>query len=178
MIYLNSDSLNAQLGALVKVFDRFPKSIAKKHIGAAMKRALKFAIPILKANTPKGGSTGKQAAMKRDARGHFIKGSGAIRKTRGGALRKAATAQSRFIGKNRSGFTIGTLGYKYGAESRKAIWQEFGTKKGIEPKLFMQKTYDQVKDQIAGQLARELALALEAAAREQAPFVEGSYRRK
>ena len=167
MIYMNSDSLNAQLGALVKVFDKFPKHIAKKHIGASMKRALKFAIPILKANTPKGGS--KRASVKD---GKPVKGS------RGGALRRAATTRSKFIGKNKSGFTIGTLGFKYGTDSRNAIWQEFGTKKGIEPKLFMQKTYDQVKDQVAGQLARELALALEAAAREQAPFVEGSYRRK
>jgi len=171
MIYLNSNSLNAQLTALVKVFDQFPKHIAKKHIGAAMKRALKFAIPILKENTPKRGSTGKQAAIKR-------KGSGAIRRTRGGALRKAATAQSKFIGKNKSGFSIGTLGYKYGTESRKAIWQEFGTKKGIEPKLFMQETYDQVKDQVAGNLAKELALAVEKAARDLAPGVDQHYRRK
>jgi len=178
MIYMNSDSLNAQLSALVKVFDRLPKHTAKKHIGAAMKRALKFAIPILKSNTPKGGPKIKTAATTRNAKGQFTAGSGAKKRVRGGALRKAAIAQSRFIGKNKSGFTIGSLGYKYGTESRKAIWQEFGTQKGIEPKLFMQKTYDQVKDQIAGRLARELALALEAAAREQAPFVEGSYRRK
>lgn len=178
MIYMNSDSLNAQLGALVKVFDKFPKHIAKKHIGAAMKRALKFAVPILKANTPKGGPKIKTAATTRNARGQFTAGSGAKKRVRGGALRRAATTQSKFIGKNKSGFTIGTLGFKYGTDSRNAIWQEFGTAGGIKPKLFMQKTYNQVKSQVAGNLARELALAVESAATDLAPGVDQQYRRK
>lgn len=167
MIYMNSDSLNAQLGALVKVFDQFPKHIAKKHIGASMKRALKFAIPILKANTPKGGGT---KASVRDGK--------PVKRVRGGALRRAVVAKSKYIGTNKSGLTIGTLGYKYGLDSRNAIWQEFGTAKGIQPKGFMAKTYDQVKDQIAGNLARELALAVEAAAKDLAPGVDQQYRRK
>ena len=167
MIYMNSDSLNAQLGALVKVFDKFPKHIAKKHIGASMKRALKFAIPILKSNTPKGG--GKRASVKD---GKPVKGS------RGGALRRAATTRSKFIGKNKSGFTIGTLGFKFGTDSRNAIWQEFGTAKGIKPRAFMEKTFNQVKDQVAGNLARELALAAEKAAKDLAPGVDQHYRRK
>ena len=178
MIYMNSDSLNAQLSALVKVFDELPKYTAKKHIGASMKRALKFAVPILKANTPKGGPSVKKSATTRNSKGQFTAGSGAKTKVRGGALRRAAVAKSKYIGTNKAGFTIGTLGYKFGYESRKAIWQELGTSKGIQPKGFMAKTYDQIKDQIAGRLAKELALALEAAAREKAPFVEGRYRRK
>ena len=178
MIYMNSDSLNAQLGALVKVFDQFPKHIAKKHIGASMKRALKFAIPILKANTPKGGPKTKTAATTRNARGQFTAGSGAKTRVRGGALRRAAITTSKFVGKNKDGFTIGSLGYKYGFESRKAIWQEFGTAGGIKPKSFMEKTFNQIKDHVAERLAEELALAVEKAARDLAPGVDQQYRRK
>ena len=178
MIYLNSNSLNKQLTALVKVFDRFPKHIAKKHIGAAMKRALKFAVPILKSNTPKGGSTIKTAAVTRNSRGQFLTGSGKKRKVRGGALRRAVVAKSKYVGTNKAGFTVGTLGYKYGTESKKALWLEFGTKMGVKPKLFMEKTYNEVKGKVAANLAKELAAAVESAARDLAPGVEQGYGRK
>ncbi len=164
MISMNSDSLSAQVGALVKAFDNLPKAIAKKHMKSAMKKALKFAVPVLKANTPKG-------KAQRGADGKKIKGSS-------GSLRRAVTVRSKFIGKNKGGFTVGAIGYKHGLQSRNAIWVEFGTKKGIEPQHFMAKTYDQIRGQVSGELTRELATALEKAAKDLAPGVEQNYRRK
>ena len=163
MISMNSDSLNAQVGALVKAFDTLPKHIAKKHLKSAMKKALKFAVPVLKSNTPVGKGY-------RDSSGKQVKGSK-------GALRRAVTVRSKFIGKNKGGFVVGAIGYKHGLQSRNAIWVEFGTKKGIEPQHFMAKTYDQIRGQVSGELTRELAHALEMAAKDSAPGVDQNYRR-
>ena len=179
MIYLNSDSFDAQLSALASAFDKFPKHIAKKHIGAAMKRALSFALPTLRRNTPKAKATGNKSGLKRNASGHFIKGTGQVTgKKKTGGLRRAAIATSKYIGTNAAGFTIGSLGYKFGAESRKAIFLEFGTKHGIEPRLFMAKTFDAVKDKVKHKLSLEMMFALEKAARDLAPGVDQKYRRK
>lgn len=164
MISINSDSLNAQVGALVKAFDTLPKHIAKKHMKSAMKKALKFAVPVLKSNTPK--SKGKKGAD-----GKKIKGSS-------GGLRRAVTVRSKFIGKNKGGFTVGAIGYKHGEQSRKAIWVEFGTARGISPQGFMDKTYNQIRGQVSDELTRELAHALEMAAKDSAPGVDQNYRRK
>lgn len=164
MISMNSDSLSAQVGALVKAFDTLPKHIAKKHLGAAMKRALKFGVPILKSNTPK--SKGKKGGD-----GKKIKGSS-------GSLKRAVITKSKFIGRNKDGFTVGALGYKYGLQSAKAIWLEFGTARGIKPMGFMDRTYNQIRGQVSDELTRELAHALEQAAKDSAPGVEQNYRRK
>ena len=63
-------------------------------------------------------------------------------------------------------------------QSRKAIWLEFGTNKGIEPMRFMEETYNQIKGQVAGELVRELKNAMEKAAKDTAPGVDQNYRRK
>ena len=164
MISINSDSLSSQVGALVKAFDNLPKSIAKKHMKSAMKKALKFAAPVLKANTPKG-------KAQRGADGKKIKGSS-------GSLRRAVTVRSTFVGKNKGGFVVGAVGYKHGEQSRKAIWVEFGTARGISPQGFMDKTYNQIRGQVSEELTRELAHALEKAAKDSAPGVDQNYRRK
>ena len=161
---MNSSSLGAQVGALVKGLEKLPMHIAKKHMKAAMKRALKFGLPILRSRTPVGKGL-------RDGDGKRVKGSR-------GALRKAVTTKSVFVGKNKGGFVVGGLGYKYGMQSRKAIWLEFGTNKGIEPRRFMEETYNQIKGQVAGELVRELKNAMEKAAKDTAPGVDQHYRRK
>jgi len=171
--------MDAQLSALANAFNSFPKHIAKKHLGAAMKRALKVALPVLKKNTPKTKTTGNKSALKRNASGHFIKGTGQVTgKKKTGDLRRAAIATSKYVGTNIAGFTIGCLGYKFGAESRKAIFLEFGTKHGIEPRLFMKNTYDSTKDAVQNKLSLEMMFALEKAARDLAPGVDQKYRRK
>jgi len=124
---------------------------------SALKKALKFAVPVLKANTPKG-------KARRGADGKKIKGSS-------GSLRRAVTVRSKFIGRNRDGFVVGAIGYKHGEQSRKAIWVELGTSRGISPQAFMDRTYNQIRGQVSDELTRELAHALEMAARDSAPNV-------
>jgi hypothetical protein len=159
MISLSWSNMEGQIGELMKRYAELPRSIAKKHLLAAMKRAGKGAVPLLKANTPVG-------------KGHIVKAGirgGKLRenfKQRGGALRRASAFRAVYKGRNRDGAAIGILGYKYGFESRKAIWLEFGTKRGIEPRRIVEKTLPQAKSIVGGRLEAEMAVALEAAVRE------------
>lgn len=157
MISLNWEGMSGEIGALMARYNALPRHIAKKHLGAAMKRALRVGLPVLKSNTPKGKYSGTTTTIKR---GKFV-----TKKKTGGALRRAATVQAKYYGKNNGGYMAGRLGYKFGWESRKAIWLEDGTK-FIEPRRMVKKTHDSVKGPVAGMLTREMAKALEAAARE------------
>jgi len=52
MISLNWEQVDGQIGALVQRYAGLPRYIAKKHLVASMRRALKPGIPILRKNTP------------------------------------------------------------------------------------------------------------------------------
>lgn len=152
MISLNWHGMRDEIGSLMARYAELPRHIAKKHLNAAMKRALKPGVPILRRNTPPVGTT----------RGR--KKAGARRTS--GALRKAATSKSKYIGRNADGRVFGVLGYRAGFESRKAIWQEFGTSNGVKPKLMVQKTIDEFGPQVNSFLVSEMKSALEKAAKE------------
>jgi hypothetical protein len=166
VISLNWKSVEGEIGSLMQRFAELPRHIAKKHLQAAMKRALKIGVPVLKKNTPKGGTKTVRSATTRNARGQFTAGSGKLKKVRGGALRRAVTTKSKYVGKNKDGFVVGTLGYKGGTESRKAIWLEFGTTRGLEARKMVERSMSQIGPQVSAKLAAEMALALEKSAAE------------
>jgi hypothetical protein len=195
MISLSFDkrAADTQIRALMSRYASLPKHIAKKHLQAAMKRTLKDGLPILKAATPVGSSewtfkkTKRQHSNQSGKRGQFMAGSGrwqghargqkmvfgraakqklAGKVSKSGDLRRAATTKSRFIGRNADGTVYGVLGYKYGAESRKALWLEFGTKRGIRPRGILEKVMREYGGPSANRLAAEMAAAFEKAARE------------
>lgn len=180
MISLSWRGMNGQIGALMGRFNELPRHIAKKHLKAAMKRAVKEGVQVLKKITPKGKTRNTRAALKRGAGGRFVQGSGKKMRVRGGALRRAVAAKSKYIGRNRDGVVYGVVGYKAGFESRKAIWLEFGTAKGVRPGEFMNKFRQQYGGPAAKNLAREMRKALAAAARELASGMNSNpnYRRK
>jgi hypothetical protein len=62
----------------------------------------------------------------------------------------------------------GAVGYKAGFESRKALWLEFGTSRGIEPRKIMDRFRRQYGGPAAAKLAKEMRAALEKAASEMA----------
>ena len=158
MITLNWGQLEGEIGALIARFDELPRHIAKKHLKAAMKRAGKPGISILKKNTPVGGGRRVKATIIRgEMKTNY--------KRRGGSLRRAATFLSKYKGTNRDGATFGILGYKYGTESRKAIWLEFGTAR-ITPRRMVERSMAESKSIITSQLQGEMLKALEAAVRE------------
>lgn len=139
------------LSELIYRFNELPRHIAKKNMGAAMKRALRDGVPILKKYTPPIGS----------GRGRRKKGA---RST--GALRRSVTVKSKTVtGTHGTAVVYGVLGYRYGWDSRKAIWQEFGTKK-MQGKLMVQHALRDYKGPAITILTRELGRSLEAAARE------------
>ncbi len=161
-----SGNPNAQIAALMARYAELPRHIAKKHLQTAMKRCMKDGIPALKALTPKGSVRTKRAALKRGSGGRFVAGSGKKMRVRGGALRRAAAAKSKYIGRNSDGRVYGAIGYKAGFESRKALWLEFGTKSGIEPRKIMERFRRQYGGPAAAALAKEMKAALGKAARE------------
>jgi HK97 gp10 family phage protein len=153
MISLNWEGMEGEIGALMARFNELPRHIAKKHLLAAIKRAGKDGVKVLKGNTPK-------------ARTRNIRGSGGTTsKQKGGALRRAATVKSKYRGRNRDGSVYGTLGYKYGTESRKAIWLEFGTP-NIEPRRMIERTMQQWGSALVPKLEAEMAAAFEKACAE------------
>lgn len=166
MISLNWDRMNGQIGGLMARYHELPRHIAKKHLQAVMKRVLKEGVPVLKSLTPKGSTRTKKAALKRGAGGRFVAGSGKKMKVRGGALRRAATVRSKYIGKNKDGRVYGVVGYKAGAQSRKAIWLEYGTSRGIEPMKIIEKFKQRYTGPAKSKLVSEMAKALKKAAAE------------
>lgn len=159
MIVLGWNNVEGQIGELMKRYAELPRSVAKKHLQAAMKRAGKDAVPILKANTPVGGGRRVKVAL---VRGQIKENY----KRRGGSLRRAATFTSRYKGRNADGSVFGILGYKYGWDSRKAIWLEFGTSRGIEPRRMIEKSMTATKAVVGPRLEAEMAAALTKAVNE------------
>jgi HK97 gp10 family phage protein len=169
MISVSWNSWHDDVAALMKAYEGLPKHIAKKHILAAMKRAIRDSrgVQTLKAMTPKGGTRLVRGSIKRDARGSFAAGSQAMTKQKGGALRRAVVVNARYIGRNSDGVAVAVLGYRWGTESRKAIWLEFGTRR-MRARHMAARAMDAIKGPVRTQLCAALAAALEAGARENA----------
>jgi hypothetical protein len=163
----NSYDADKHIGALMGRFKALPRHIAKKHLKATMRRAMKPGIPILRRNTPKRKKTLRASAITRDSGGRFTKGSGKV-KNISGALRKAATVRVGQTGNSSDygSFVWGVLGYKAGFESRKAIWLEFGTASGARAFRMMEKTYREMGPVTAATLRKGMAEALEKATAE------------
>jgi hypothetical protein len=166
MISLNWEGMQGEIRALMARFHELPRHIAKKHLMAAMKRTMRDGVPVLKSVTPKGGTRTVRAALKRGAGGRFVEGSGKKSRVRGGALRRAATTRAKYIGRNKDGIVYGVVGYKAGFESRKAIWLEFGTSRGVSPRNLIEQFRARYGGPAASRLAEEMSRALEKAANE------------
>lgn len=164
MFSLSWATTRRDIDAIMGRYSSLPAHIAKKHLKAALGRAVRPHVKTLKAATPKGRRRMVRSAVKRNERGQFLKGSGK-KKNAAGALRRAATVRTGWKGTNKDGFAFGVLGYKYGSESRKAIWLEFGTP-NVKPRMIVKRVYDGVKNVVMKTLKRELVLAFEKAAKE------------
>jgi phage gpG-like protein len=153
MISVNWEKLLGEFGDLAKAYESLPTHIAKKHLLASMRRAVKASggVQKLRANTPPVNTR----------RGRRKKGE----KRSTGEMRKSVMTKARWIGRNKDGWAVAGLGYKYGMASRKAIWHEFGTTrmKGI---AMMQRTFESIRGQVSSRLAAELRDSLEKAANE------------
>jgi len=142
-------SINSDISALMARFAELPRHIARKHLQAAMRRAVKDGVPVLRRWTPPTGTRrGRRKAGERRSTGD---------------LRRAVTTKAKYIPKG--GVVYGVLGYKYGWESRKAIWLDRGTKT-IRPRSMIDHTMATYGGPCSRTLAKEMAAALEKAAKE------------
>jgi hypothetical protein len=150
MISLNHAEVRGDIAYIVRRFDALPKHISRKHLGAAMKLAIKQSrgVQVLKAMTPKAKTITERSGNKR----------------KGGGLRRSATVKT--VGTRSGGSAFAVLGYKYGWESRKAIWQEFGTRRGCRPQRMAEKAFRQIAGPVKTLLATKLVNALEKAVNE------------
>lgn len=133
-----------------------PRHIAKKHLQAAMKRAMADGVPILRSVTPPLGVR----------RGRPKAGSFVPKNRTTGELRRNATAKAKYIGRNSYGVTYGVIGYRAGFNSRKAIWLEYGTRRGISPQRIIQQFLGQYSGPCLERLKSEMAISLDKAANE------------
>jgi hypothetical protein len=167
MISLNWLNWKKDVASLMQRYEELPRHIAKKHILAAMKRAVvkSRGVQTLKSVTPKGKARFVKAKTVRGERGRFAAGSGKMTRVPPGALRKAVTVKAKYYGKNSSGFAFAALGYKYGAESRKALWLEFGTSR-IRPMQMVRRAHMRIASTVRSALCGELLAALDKAVKE------------
>lgn len=155
MISVNWEKLLGEFGDLAKSYQDLPSHIAKKHLLASMRRSIQKARgpQLLRANTPPIG-------LKRGR-----KAKNATRRGSTGELRRSVITKAKWIGTNKAGFAVAGIGYRYGWNSRKAIWAEYGTRwqKAVG---MMQRTFDQIRQPVAASLSAELAKALDKAVAE------------
>lgn len=154
MINVNWEALLGENRALAGRFRELPDHLAKKHLAASMRKAIRDAggVKELRKNTPPVNTR----------RGRRKKGE-KPRST--GALRRAVMVKAKWIGRNRDGAAYAGLGYRFGAESKKAIWLEFGTTY-VQAIRMMERTYESIRGPVASRLSANLAAAIEKAAAE------------
>jgi hypothetical protein len=150
------NNVEEEIQTLIGRYAALPRHIAKKHLQAAMKRTLKDGIPILRSVTPPLGV--RRGRRRKDA---FVPQNKST-----GALRRAVTTKSKYIGRNADGVVYGVVGYKAGYESRKAIWLEYGTRRGIRPQQIIHRFMQQYAGPSLSTLKSEMVNALDKAQKE------------
>ena len=170
MIKFEIDGFEEEIASLVSRLDALPNHIARKHGQAAVKRVMRYALPVLKKNTPK-----------RKTRVRFGGGRGGkeytATKVKGGTLRASVITKSSYMRSKSGGAVIyGAVGYSTKpapsessqpgvTQSRKAIWLEYGTEHAFARGM-VQMTMSQIGQPAASKLAAELAISVEKAAAE------------
>lgn len=163
MINVNWEALLGENRALAARFRELPAHLGKKHLIAAMRKSIRDAggVKELRKNTPPIGTRRgrRKAGEKRSS----------------GALRRAVMVKAKWVGRNRDGAAFAGLGYRYGEESKKAIWMEFGTTH-VQARKMAERTYQSIKGPVASKLSANLAAALEKATAEMESKKNPGYR--
>jgi hypothetical protein len=140
-----------QLKALLASYAELPRHLARKHLQASMRRAIKDGVPVLRSLTPPVGTR----------RGRRRKGE----KRTTGKLRRSVTTKAKMVGRGSSPVVYGVVGYKASFESRKAIWLEYGTK-AVSARHMVRGFLQRYTGPGLARLRSEMAVGLEKAASE------------
>lgn len=157
----NDYDADLRISRLMKRYRELPGHIARKHLKAVMRRALRPGVPVLRKHTPPLGTR-----RGRRKKGEKPKSTGALR--RAVAVRVGHTGR---VGAFDS-FVYGVLGYRASFESRKAIWLQYGTESGVRPYDMIGKAMSEFGKPAASQIANLMAEALEKAVKDLAPGAE------
>jgi len=160
-------------------YRELPSALAKKHIKAAMTRAVKPFLPALRAATPRfKGKRIKTAAIARDTKGRYVAGSGKKSTIKPGALRRSIKSITKFTNKANHGSFYTKVGFARGeGKGNHALWVESGTAERklksngasrgtVAPRWFLKRTFDSMKSGIQANIGLHLAAALEKAGNE------------
>ena len=153
------DSIDKEIGQFVAAFNGLQKNIRNKYLKSAVRSAVSPHRATLRRNTPPTGTR----------RGRRKKGE---KPQSTGALRRAVTVVVRA----KKDVVYGVLGYKAGTESQKALWLEFGTKRGIQPRGIIAKTMAEAGPSVRAALPAAMAKAFENALKDKIPAGAGKYR--
>lgn len=140
-----------ELQSLLARYAALPRHVARKHLQASMRRAVKDGVPVLRSLTPPVGTR----------RGRRRKGE----KRTTGNLRRSVTTKAKMVGRGPTPAVYGVVGYKAGWESRKAIWMEYGTK-SVAARRMVETFLQSYRGPGLARVQAEMAAGLEAAARE------------
>jgi hypothetical protein len=179
IVVFDSLSYAGDCRALAAGFRDLPKALAKKHIKAAMNRAVKPFLPALRAATPRfKGKRFKTAAVARDSRGRYLAGSGKKSTIKPGALRRSIRSITKFTNKVNHGSFYTKVGFARGeGKGNHALWIEQGTGKrkvkatganrgAVSPRWFLRTTFNAMAPGIQSSIGLHLSAALEVAGRE------------
>lgn len=149
MISIFISPIDREIAGLAGKFDALPGHIRRKHLAAAIGKAVKPFRSVMVKATPPGGVKRGRASKK-------------LKKRSTGNLRRSVKVITK-RGKN-SAFAV--MGYRGGFESRKAIWLEYGTDNGIKPRNIIRQVMTELTPKVKARLPAEMAAALEKAAAE------------
>ena len=171
ILAVNMTYVDADFSDIAYRFKQLPRHVAYKHMAAAMKRALRKsrAVPTLKEVCRERlnlrGTVVTKDPPKRNKEGKFKKGWN--RRRRGGDFLKAIDVYSSKpkFGKDPRPL-VAKVGWKYGPESHKALWLEFGTKGGIAPRRMAEETFIRIRGGAMAGMKAEMLYALSKAAKD------------
>ena len=171
ILAVNMTYVDAGFSDIAYRFKQLPRHVAYKHMAAAMKRALRKAraVPTLKEVCREKlnlrGTVVTKDPPKRNKEGKFKKGWN--RRRRGGDFLKAIDVYSSKpkFGKDPRPL-VAKVGWKYGPESKKAIWLEFGTKRGVAPRRMAEETFMRIRGSAMAGMQAEMLIALDRAAKD------------
>lgn len=185
VVIFDSLSYAGDCRALAAGFRDLPSVLAKKHIKAAMNRAVKPFIPALRAATPRfKGKRVKTAAVARDDRGRYVAGSGKKTTVKPGALRRSIKSITKFTTKSNHASFYTKVGFARGeGKGNHALWVEQGTgprrvkstganRGAVSARWFLRRTFDAMQSGISASIGLHLSAGLEAAARELPRYLE------
>lgn len=170
ILSVNMTYVDASFADIAYRYKQLPRHVAYKHMAAAMKRAVRKANgvqtlkQVCRERLNLKGTVVTKDPPKRTKAGAFKKGWN--RRRRGGEFLKAIDVVSSKPkgGKNPRPLVV-KVGWKYGVESKKALWLEFGTKH-VTPRRMAEETFNRIRGPAMGNMKSELLAALEKAVKD------------